>query len=167
QGAFGLVEVPGMPNVTVYADNQAIGTTDKNGDALVPIMRPYQNNPISLDAGSLPLSSQVNSLQQNAVPRFNSGVVVKFPITSTRGATLTINLQDGKPLPAGAIVQIEGQQQSFPVGFDGEVYLTRLATQNTLRTSWDHQSCEISVILPETKDPLPDLGIYICKGVNP
>jgi len=167
QGAFGLVEVPGIPNVTVYADNQAIGTTDKNGDALVPIMRPYQNNPISLDAGSLPLSSQVNSLQQNAVPRFNSGVVVKFPITSTRGATLTIKLQDGKPLPAGAIVQIEGQQQSFPVGFDGEVYLTRLATQNTLRASWDHQSCEISVILPETKDPLPDLGIYICKGVNP
>jgi outer membrane usher protein len=166
QGAFGLVEVPGIPNVTVYADNQPIGITDKNGDALVPIMRPYQNNPISLDAGGLPLSAQVNSLQQNAVPRFNSGVIVKFPITSTRGATLTINLQDGKPLPAGAIVQIEGQQQTFPVGFDGGVYLTGLAAHNTLRASWDHQSCEINVTLPETKDPLPDLGTYVCKGVN-
>lgn len=167
QGSFGLVEVPGIANVTVYADNQPIGATDKNGDALVPIMRPYQNNPISLDASNLPLSSQVNSLQQNAVPRFNSGVVVKFPITSTRGATLTINLQDGKPLPPGAIVQIEGQQQSFPVGFDGEVYLTGLAAHNMLRASWDHQTCEISVTLPETKDPLPDLGTYVCKGVNP
>ena len=166
QGSFGLVEVPGIPNVTVYADNQPIGTTDKNGDALVPVMRPYQNNPISLDAGSLPLSSQVNSLQQNAVPRFNSGVVVKFPITSTRGATLTINLQDGKPLPAGAIVQIEGQQRAFPVGFDGEVYITGLAAHNSLRASWDHQSCELSVNMPESKDPLPDLGTYVCQGVN-
>ncbi len=167
QGAFGLVEVPGIPDVTVYSNNQPVAITDKNGDALVPIMQPYQNNPISLDAGSLPLSAQVNSLQQNAVPRFNSGVLVKFPITSTRGATLTINLQDGKPLPAGASVQIEGQQQAFPVGFDGELYITGLAAHNTLRASWDHQSCKISVDLPETKDPLPDLGTYICKGVKP
>lgn len=166
QGAFGLVQVPGIPNVTVYADNQPIGTTDKNGDALVPIMRPYQNNPISLDAGSLPLSSQVNSLQQNAVPRYNSGVIVKFPITSTRGATLSINLQDGKPLPAGAIVRIEGQPQTFPVGLDGEVYITGLAAHNKLRASWDQQSCELSVNMPETKDPLPDLGTYICKGIK-
>ncbi len=166
QGAFGLVEVPGIPDVTVYADNQPIGTTDRNGNALVPIMRPYQNNPVSLGAGSLPLSAQVNTLQLNAVPRFNSGVIVKFPITSTRGATLTINLQDGKPLPAGAIVRIEGQQQTFPVGFDGEVYITGLAAHNSLRASWDHQGCELSVNMPESKDPLPDLGTYICKGVN-
>ncbi len=166
QGAFGLVQVPGIPNVTVYANNQPVGVTDKNGDALVPIMQPYQNNPISLDAGTLPLSAQVNTLQQNAVPRFNSGVVVKFPITSTRGATLTITLQDGKPLPAGATVQIVRQQQTFPVGLDGEVYLTGLATHNRLRASWDHQSCELNVSLPQTNDPLPDLGTFICKGMK-
>lgn len=167
QGAFGLVEVPGIPNVTVYADNQPIGTTDKHGDALVPVLRPYQNNPISLDAGSLPMSSQVNSLQQNAVPRFNSGVIVKFPITSTRGATLTINLQDGKPLPAGASVQIAGQQQTFPVGFHGEVYITGLASHDRLRANWEQQSCIINVSLPETTDPLPDLGTYTCIGIKP
>ena len=166
QGAFGLVEVPGISNVSVYADNQPIGTTDKNGDALVPIMRPYQNNPISLGASSLPLSAQVNSLQQNAVPRFNSGVIVKFPITSTRGATLTINLQDGKPLPAGATVRVEGQQQSFPVGFDGEVYLTGLAAHNVIEASWDHQRCRLTVTQPQTSDPLPDLGTFLCKGIK-
>lgn len=165
-GAFGLVEVPGIPNVTVYADNQPVGTTDKNGDALIPVMRPYQNNPVSLGASSIPLSAQVNTLQLNAVPRFNSGVIVKFPITSTRGATLSIKLEDGKPLPAGATVQITGQPQTFPVGLDGEVYLTGLAAHNTLRASWDHQSCELNVSLPQTSDPLPDLGIFICKGMK-
>ncbi|MDE2345440.1 MAG: fimbrial biogenesis outer membrane usher protein, partial [Gammaproteobacteria bacterium] len=139
QGAFGLVQVPGIPNVTVYADNQPVATTDKNGDALVPVMRPYQNNPISLDAGTLPLSTQVASLQENAVPRFNSGVVVKFPITSMRGATLTIKLENGKPLPAGAFGQIKGQPQKFPVGLNGEAYITGLAPNNLIIASWDHQ----------------------------
>jgi len=166
-GAFGLVEVPGIPNVTVYADNQPVGITNQNGDALVPMMRPYQNNPISLGADSLPLSAQINTLQLNAVPRFNSGVIVKFPITSTRGATLTIKLTDGKPLPAGATVQIAGQTQTFPVGLDGEVYLTGLQAHNHIQANWNHQSCELNVSLPQTSDPLPDLGIFVCIGVKP
>ncbi|HKV97433.1 MAG TPA: fimbria/pilus outer membrane usher protein [Gammaproteobacteria bacterium] len=166
-GAFGLVEAPGIPGVTVYADNQPVGVTDKNGDALIPNLRPYQNNPVSLDAQSIPLSVQINTLQQNAVPRFNSGVVVKFPITSTRGATLTIKLADGKPLPAGATVQIEGQTQSFPVGLDGEVYLTGLQVHNEIEANWDHQSCRLQVTMPQTSDPLPDLGTFICKLTSP
>ncbi|HKT31459.1 MAG TPA: fimbria/pilus outer membrane usher protein [Gammaproteobacteria bacterium] len=166
-GAFGLVQVPGIPNVSVYADNQPVGVTDEHGDALIPALRPYQNNPVSLDAQSIPLSAQVNSLQQNAVPRFNSGVVVKFPVTSTRGATFTVKLADGKPLPAGATVQILGQPQNFPVGLDGEVYVTGLAAHNTLRASWSDESCEISVSLPDTGDPLPDLGTFVCRGVKP
>ena len=166
-GAFGLVEAPGIPGVTVYADNQPVGVTDKNGDALVPNLRPYQNNPVSLDAQSIPLSVQINTLQQNAVPRFNSGVIVKFPVTSQRGATLTIKLADGKPLPAGATVQVVGQTQAFPVGLDGEVYLTGLQVHNEIEASWDHQSCKINVSLPQTSDPLPDLGTFICKLAPP
>ena len=166
-GAFGLVQVPGIPNVTVYADNQPVGVTDKHGDALIPNMRPYQNNPVSLDAQSIPLSAQLNTLQLDAVPRFNSGVLLKFPVTSQRGATLTIKLTDGKPLPAGASVQILGQTQPFPVGLNGEVYVTGLAAHNTLRATWNGESCEISVSLPNTTDPLPDLGTFVCQGIMP
>lgn len=165
-GAFGLVEVPGIPDVTVYSNNQPVGSTDKNGNALIPILRPYQNNPVSLGAGSIPMSAQVNVLQQDAVPRFNSGVIVKFPITSTRGATLTIKLADGKALPAGASVGIVGQPQTFPVGLDGEVYLTGLAAQNTLRADWNGQSCDIQLSFPATRDPLPDLGTFVCQGIK-
>jgi len=109
----------------------------------------------------------VNTLQLNAVPRFNSGVLVDFPVTSLRGATLTIKLVNGKPLPAGASVQILGQAQQFPVGLDGEVYVTGLAAHNSLRVNWDKQSCELNVNLPQTTDPLPDLGTYVCRGIKP
>jgi outer membrane usher protein len=160
--SFGLVQVPGIPGVTVYADNQPVAVTDKNGTALLPMLRPYQNNPISLDPETLPLAAQVDTLNATAVPRYRSGVLVKFPITSSRGATFTINLPDGQPLPAGATVRIVGQQQDFPVGLNGEVYLTGLAANNVIEARWDHQSCSLDVKLRQTQDPLPDLGTFIC-----
>ncbi|MGH8281629.1 MAG: fimbria/pilus outer membrane usher protein, partial [Gammaproteobacteria bacterium] len=165
--SFGLVQVPGIPGVTVYADNQPVAVTDKNGDALLPVLRPYQNNPISLDAESLPMSAQVNTLNATAVPRYRSGVLVKFPITSSRGATFTVKLSNGQPLPAGATVRILGQEQSFPVGLDGEVYLTGLDIKNVVEANWDHQSCKLDVNMPNSKDPLPDLGTFICTLVTP
>jgi len=166
-GAFGLVQVPGIPNVTVYADNQPVGVTDKRGDALIPNMRPYQNNPVSLGAQSLPLSAQVNTLQLDAVPRFNSGVLVKFPVTSQRGATLTIKLTNGKPLPAGASVQILDQTQQFPVGLDGEVYVTGLTAHNTLRASWNGESCRYHGESAQYPRSAAGSGHVICRGIKP
>lgn len=165
-GAFGVVEVPGISGVTVYSDNHPVAVTDKRGYALIPSMRPYQYNSISLSAEELPLSAQVPTLQLDAVPRAQSAVIIKFPITTTRGGTLNIVLEDGKPLPAGAIVQIAGQSQQFPVGLNGEVYLTGLSEHNTIEAIWKHQHCEISFKMPKTNDPLPDLGTFTCKGIH-
>ena len=165
--SFGVVQVPGIPGVTVYDDNQPVGVTDKNGDALLPMLRPYQNNAISLDAQTLPLAAQASTLDANAVPRYRSGVVVQFPVTSSRGATFTVKLPDGEPLPAGATVHILGQQQDFPVGLNGEVYLTGLQAQNVIEASWEHQSCRLSLNMPPTHDPLPDLGTFTCKQGQP
>lgn len=165
--SFGLVQVPGVPRVTVYDDNQRVAVTDKNGDALLPLLRPYQNNAISLDAETLPLAAQVNTLNDSAVPRYRSGVVVKFPITSSRGATFTLKLADGQPLPAGATVRIVGHQQDFPVGLNGEVYITGLEHSNTVEASWDHQRCWLNLSLPQTPDPLPDLGTFTCQLRSP
>jgi outer membrane usher protein len=105
----------------------------------------------------------VNTLDAIAVPRYRSGALVKFPITSSRGATFTIKLVDGQLLPAGATVHIVGQQPNFPVGLNGEVYLTGLETHNVISASWNHQSCRLNVDMRQTQDPLPDLGTFICK----
>jgi outer membrane usher protein len=165
--SFGLVQVPGVSRVTVYDDNQPVGVTDKNGDALLPLLRPYQNNSISLDPETLPLAAQVNSLNDNAVPRYRSGVVVKFPITSSRGATFSLKLADGQALPAGATVHIVGLEQDFPVGLNGEVYVTGLEQHNVIEASWGHQSCRLNLNLPQTQDPIPDLGTFTCQPGSP
>jgi outer membrane usher protein len=105
------------------------------------------------------------------VPYFRSGLVLKFPVKRSRGALLSVVLENGEPLPAGAQVQIIGdnilENELFPTGMRGEVYLTGLETDNQLRIIWREQSCEFVLPFPETTDPLPHLGTYICTGVEP
>ena len=165
--SFALVHVPGIANVRVYADNQLAGFTDANGDALIPQLRPYQSNPIRIEQADLPFDAQFNNLQLEAVPYYRSGYDLNFAIKRSRGALFTLVLADGKPMPAGALVQINGQGEEFPVALKGEVFMTGLQANNNLRATWRGQSCEFAVAFPEMEDPLPNLGSFTCSGVTP
>ncbi|MGM3276676.1 fimbria/pilus outer membrane usher protein [Ralstonia sp. 24A2] len=165
--SFAVVKVPDFPNVGIYADNQLVAKTDASGEALIPRLRAYEKNAISLEQLDLPFDAKVGTLSLDAVPYFRSGMVLQFPVTHAHDALLTLKLENGSDLPAGATVQIAGQNETFPVGNDGVVYLTGLAAQNRLRASWRGQDCDITVPFPTGAQPLPDLGIFVCKGVQP
>lgn len=165
--SFAVVHVPDYANVRVYAENQLVATTNASGNALVPMLRPYQENHIRIEQADLPLDAQIDTLTINAKPYFRSGFLLNFPVRRSRGATMTIVLDNGQPLPAGAVVQIVGQDEKFPVALKGNVYITGLAPDNRLRVIWRGQSCELEVSFPETEDPLPDLGTFTCHGVSP
>lgn len=164
--SFGVVQVPGYPGVRVYADNQPVARTGADGSALVPRLRPYERNRIGIEQADLPLDAQVASVGHEAVPYFRSGVVVPFAVKSSRGALLTVFLDDGEPIPAGALAKLVGETQEFPVGMRGELYLTGLVLRNRVRVSWRGQSCVFSVYFEPGGDPLPDLGGYACPGVK-
>lgn len=163
--SFAVVQVPDYPNVRVYAENQLVATTNAWGNALVPALRPYQENHIRIEQADLPLDAQIDTLSINAAPYFRSGFLLKFPVRRSRGAIMKIVLDNGQPLPAGGTVQIIGQQEEFPVALQGKAYITGLATDNHLRVLWQKQSCELEVSFPETEEPLPDLGTFTCHGV--
>jgi outer membrane usher protein len=165
--SFAVVQVPDYPNVRVYAENQPVATTNAWGNALVPSLRPYQENHIRIEQADLPLDTQIDTLSINAAPYFRSGFLLKFPVRRSRGATLKIRLDNGEALPSGALVKIVGEKEEFPVALQGTVYITGLAPSNRLRVLWHEQSCEFEVSFPETEEPLPDLGTYTCHGVSP
>jgi outer membrane usher protein len=153
--------------VRILADNQLAGRTDSNGNALIPRLRAYDRNVISVDQRDVPLDAEIRALKIETVPYFRSGVDVTFPIKRSRGATFTIRLEDGKPLPVGASVRIVGKDETYAVGYDGEVYVVGLDPANRLRATWRGQSCEFELRFTASTDPLPDLGTFICKGVKP
>lgn len=164
--SFALVQVPDWPNVRVYADNQLVGRTDAQGDVLIPQLRAYDRNPIRIEQADLPLDAQIDTFELDAVPYFRSGYLLTFPVKRSRGALFRITLATGDPMPAGAVVQIIGQTEEFPVALNGQVYVTGLDAKNRLRATWQGQSCEIELAFPETREPVPDLGTFTCRGVT-
>ena len=159
----------------VYKDNQLIGRTDASGNALVPSVRAYEVNPVSIEALDLPMDARVDALQRDALAYYRSGVLLRFPVGRSHGATVKIRLPNGSPLPAGATVRLEqpGQPDAldqpdtvFPVGFDGEVYLSGLSARNVLRATWRGQSCLMAVDFVPGSDPLPFLGYLVCEGLG-
>ncbi|WP_162247412.1 fimbria/pilus outer membrane usher protein [Rhodanobacter sp. Root627] len=166
-GSFAVVQVPGFADVRVYADNQQVATTDSDGYALVPRLRPYQKNPIRIEQADLPMDAQITGLQLDAVPYYQSALALTFPVTRSRGAIVVIKLDDGSALPAGAEVTVDGSTMAFPVGLRGEVYLTGLDETSRLHATWNGQSCDMTISFPDTNDPLPRLGPVTCQGIDP
>ncbi len=163
--SFGVVRVADYPGVTVLQDNQPVGVTDADGYAVLPFLRAYDVNRVSIDMHDLPLDAQVDKLKIEAVPYYRSGLLFDFPVRRSHGATLHLRLDDGGPMPSGGIVQVVGRDEDFPVALRGEAYVTGLEEQNRLRASWKGRSCEFDVAFPPSSEPLPDLGTFICHGV--
>ena len=118
--SFGVVRVADYPNVRVLQDNQVVGKTDADGYAVLPRMRAYDKNLVSIDQDDLPLDAAIGSLKLIATPYYRSGVLVDFPVKRERGGTLRVVLEDGSDLPSGALSQIVGQDEEFPVALRGK-----------------------------------------------
>jgi outer membrane usher protein len=113
------------------------------------------------------MDATIGTLQLDAIPYLRSGLRLAFPVKRSQGAVFSIVLEDGEPLPAGAIVTVVGRSEEFPVGLRGEVYVTGLESSNQLVATWGQRRCSLNVSFPPSDDPLPHLGTFRCDGVSP
>jgi outer membrane usher protein len=165
--SYALVEVEGYGDVGVGLGSAPQARTNARGIALVPRLVAYQSNSVRLQAGDLPISAELDSLELSVVPSWRSAVLVKFPVRSGRGALLKVVLADGEPAPAGATVRIEGDAQTFYVARRGEAYVTGLKTANRLQLTWKGQTCGFDAALPEgNREEFPRIGPLRCPGVT-
>ncbi|HZZ92375.1 MAG TPA: fimbria/pilus outer membrane usher protein [Usitatibacter sp.] len=164
--SFAVVQVPGFAGVRVYADNQLVGRTSSSGNMLVPRLLPYVKTAVRIEPADLPLDTVLDSAQLEAVPYQGSALLLRFPVKRSSGATFKVLLDDGKPVPAGAIARLGSEAGEFPVALQGEVYMTGLSTgANQVSVAWHGRSCAFTVSLAAGDDPLPDLGEFRCRGV--
>lgn len=163
--AAALVDVPGYAGIGVGLGQQISAHTDSDGYALVTRLNAYQRNPIRLDPSDLPLTAEIDSIELPVVPQWRSVARVKFPVRGGRAAMVHVVLDDGKPAPTGATVQIEGEDRDFYVGRHGEAYLTGLKQSNRLKLRWHDTSCDMVVDLPPGSDnDIARVGPITCKG---
>lgn len=140
--AFALVEV-GAPGVVILRENRRVGTTNRSGKLLVPDLAAFVSNRIALDPAGLPVDAAVVATEATTTPFSRVASLVDLKVeTSTRSALLTLIDPQKLPIEIGARVQIEGQDEEFAVGYDGQVYVENLGDENfVLVTTPDEATC--------------------------
>ena len=68
-------------------------------------------------------------------------------------------------MPEGAEVQVDNLIEHYKVGADGAVYVSNLSRLTKLHAYWFNQNCAFELRFMKSSDPLPDLGVVICKGI--
>jgi outer membrane usher protein len=140
--AFAIVDA-GAPGVEVQYENRPVGLTGSNGKLLLPRLRAYQDNHISIDPANLPLDAIVNNTRNVVMPADRSGIVVKFDVdVNANAALVTFSGADGKPVEMGASGKLKPDATPFVVGYDGQTLVENLTpTNRATLTLADGSSC--------------------------
>lgn len=163
-GSFGLVQVPDIEDVHVYDQNQLIGTTDEEGNLFIPNLLPYQNNQITIEPKDLPINSEVNETEQQVIPYYKSGSLVKFLVNKTYAVIFHLKQTSGDDVPAGALLHIDNSHHDYLVGEQGEVYVETMLQPTLQGTAyWDEQECHFKIVASPTHEDIPDLGEIKCE----
>jgi len=163
-GSFAMVDVAGLANVPVFVENQLTTHTDDSGRALLYNLRPYEANHISITPEDLPLDTTIGASSTIMAPPYRSGVIARFPVERVRSATFRLVMEDGKPVPVGAVVKLRGTL--FPVVLDGMVYVTGYDHGMAAEASWTGGHCGFRLEPPPPDEPLPDMGTIQCRALK-
>jgi outer membrane usher protein len=162
--AFAIVNA-GAPGVRVRYENREVGKTRGDGRLLVTSLRSLQRNKISIDAETMPVDAIVESDKTYVVPGVRAGVVVNFNTRRlTRAALVILHDAEGKPLPPGSEVTLDGAEETFTVGYDGETFLDGLRETNHITVQTENGACEATFAFhPRKGEVQPVIGPVTCQ----
>lgn len=139
--AFAVVETD-APGVPVMQENRPIGVTDSRGLLLIPTLRSYDKNQISIDSRNLPVDAEIKTTRNVVAPADRSGVLIDFGVkTNVSSALLVFTLPTGAVVPIGSTGRTESDE-TFVVGYDGQAFLKDLKPHNSVRIDEADGTCQ-------------------------
>ncbi len=162
-GAFAVVDAH-EPGVRVMRENVVIGTTDSDGKILIPSLNAYYKNKIAIDPMDLPLDAEIASTLEYVAPSFKSGVYVEFDVKKAKPSAIVI-LKDasGKFLAAGSEGHLDGSDEPFIVGYDGQAFVKGLQAVNTIHVINNGRECTAQFSFGTETAVQPTIGPEICQ----
>jgi outer membrane usher protein len=161
--SFAVVHTGGVPDVPVTYENRLVGTTDSNGELLVPSLISYQNNELAVDPWRLPADIEVGQTTKLVRPAGGSGMVVNFDVRAVKAALLTLKDKNGQSIPLGSVATLTGDA-GVPVGYDGEAYVADLTKTNILDVTLpDGSHCQVQFGYKPVKGQIPVIGPLVCQ----
>ncbi len=162
EDGFAIVKL-GLPGVAVSLNNREVARTGMFGRAMVADLRSYRLNRVSIDPLDLPLDAAITATAMDVVPARNSGVTLDFGGTADSAALVVLRDAAGAFVEAGAEVFLKGEKNSFPVGFDGEVWIEGLSAQNRIVVRTTTGECRAEFTYAEHKGEQSFIDGVQCK----
>lgn len=163
--AFAVVDA-GAPGVDILLENRPIGQTNRRGKILLPNLRSYDVNNITLDPSNLPVDARIDRTKQRITPAERAGAVVDFKV-ETGGQVALVTLKDGTGefIETGSTGKIDGKRD-FIVGYDGQAYLDNIGKTHRLSiTQPTKGECEAQITVPPAARTRATLEA-ICRSVQ-
>jgi outer membrane usher protein len=127
---------------------------DRHGYAVVPSLRAYQRNEVSIDPEGMPMDVELKASNHFVVPTLGAVTLVKFETISGRAVLIKATDRGGKPLPFAAQVFDEQGSEVGVVGQAGKAFVRGVADQGRLMVRWNDAAgdrCYIHYRLPARK----------------
>ena len=161
--SFAVVDT-GVPDIGVMVENRPVGRTDARGRLLVPELRSFDANHLSIDPLDAPLDTRIETVAKVVRPFDRSGVVVRFPLAPSHGALVHLVDAAGRALPLGSTVTLSSTGAVVPVGYDGAAYLEDLREANVLLVARpDAGRCVVRFAFRPTGEAMPTIGPLPCR----
>ncbi|MBU9839251.1 fimbrial biogenesis outer membrane usher protein [Rahnella aceris] len=161
--AVALVHAPGARGVKVSTGDNI--TTDRWGNAVITNLQTYRRNTINLDPSSLPEGVDLNDTSKAVYPTQGAVVLADYRTRVGRQALVTL-MHNGKPVPFGAVVSVQGddeKQDTSIVGDAGQVYMNGLPDNGELDVRWGDMPdsrCRVSYNLGAAEEPKKTPGTW-------
>ncbi len=160
--AFAVVDT-GTADVPVFYENRPVGKTDASGKLLVPNLRAYGSNKVSVDPKDLGVNDEIDTTEEVVAPADRSGVLVTFKTkTNVQEAVVVLVGDDGKPLPVGSHGKLDGADADFVVGYDGRAFVQGLKGGNAVTVSLEKGECHASFDYASAADHQVVIGPVTC-----
>jgi outer membrane usher protein len=166
--SFGLVKVDDLPGVRVLVNNQAIGTTDANGQLFLPTLTAFYENQVSIDVASVPIEYAFPESLRIVSPALRAGALVNFHAKRLSAVTGTLKIRSRGQIRSAEFyevsVAVDGKRVTFVTGRGGEYYVEDLPSgRHAARVAGPGTSCAFELAIPDAREPLTELGTVICE----
>jgi peptidoglycan-associated lipoprotein len=162
--SFSIVMADKLSDVGVMVNNEEIGKTDSLGRMIIPTMRSYNVNQISLVENNIPLEYTISGVNANVLPPIWSGSCVGFEAAKIQAVTGVISVKKrGEVLPIefyDVIMIVNGKEFKFPTGRNGEFYFETVMKTKDGHPSSEQQGCRALKEKTQTPNKIAVPGIY-------
>lgn len=161
--SFAIVKVGELSGVTVAVNGQDLGKTDARGELLVPTLRAYYDNEVSIRPSDVPIDVTFDATRVQVSPSLRGGALVNFNALRLQAFTGRMLLA-GKPLEhQSAWVMVEGKRVRFITAKGGIFYLENVPPGNhPAEATTDTGRCAFTLAIPKTEETFVDLPDVAC-----